>query len=91
MKEKLTLGSLFDGIGGFPLSAKEYGITVMGVNGKIENPSMNVVYVNTETGETLEGAPTEVGSYRLGIYVRPSDNYTRADKWINFTIDYPAN
>ena len=26
MKEKLTLGSLFDGIGGFPLSAKEYGI-----------------------------------------------------------------
>lgn len=27
MRERLTLGSLFDGIGGFPLSAKEYGIT----------------------------------------------------------------
>ena len=26
MRERLTLGSLFDGIGGFPLSAKEYGI-----------------------------------------------------------------
>lgn len=30
--------------------------------------------------------PIDAGSYTLGIYVRENDNYTRADKWINFEI-----
>ena len=30
--------------------------------------------------------PVDAGSYTLGIFVRENDNYTRADKWVNFEI-----
>ena len=70
----------------FDETQKEYGIKVIGVNGEIEGPRMNVVYKDRVTGEDLETAPTKIGKYTLGIYVGPSQNYTRADKWINFEI-----
>ena len=46
-----------------------------------------VVYYKDSENETLPEAPTNAGTYRLGIYVRPNENYTRADKWITFTVE----
>lgn len=31
--------------------------------------------------------PVNAGTYSLGVYVRENENYTRADKWLNFTIE----
>ena len=67
--------------------AKEYSVRVIGADGKeISDPSMSIVYQNMDTKEFLDSAPIEVGNYRIGIYVRENSNYTRADKWINFSI-----
>lgn len=67
---------------------QEYKVIVKGVNGEvIENPSMNVVYKDVDAKEDLDGAPADAGNYRMGIYVRPTNNYTRADKWFNFTVE----
>ena len=67
---------------------KEFGIKVLDVLGNpLENVSMNVIYKDATTNQELEEAPTNPGSYILGVYVRENENYTRADKWINFTIE----
>ena len=70
-----------------------YQVTVIGADGKeIIDPYMNIVY--QKDGQTIYESknpsagslPNEEGTYRLGIYVGPTENYTRADLWMNFEI-----
>ncbi len=66
---------------------KEYGIKVVGVN-EVDitaESSMNVEYRDAN-GTVLIEAPSSAGKYVLGVYVRPSVNYTEAYKGINFEI-----
>lgn len=66
---------------------KEYGIKVVGVN-EVDitaESSMNVEYRDAN-GTVLIEAPSSAGKYVLGVYVRPSVNYTEAYKQINFEI-----
>ena len=74
-------------------TAKSYGIKVIGADGnEIKEPNMVVIYrKGSETIYNSNNAdkgslPVDATSYTLGIYVRENDNYTRADKWINFEI-----
>ena len=74
-------------------NTKSYGIKVVGADGnEIENPNMVVVYkkgsgiIYNSNNADKGSLPIDAGSYTLGIYVRENDNYTRADKWINFEI-----
>ena len=74
-------------------NTKSYGIKVVGADGnEIENPNMVVVYkkgsgiIYNSNNADKGSLPINAGSYTLGIYVRENDNYTRADKWINFEI-----
>ena len=67
---------------------KEFIIKVLDVLGApLKNASMNVVYKDATTNHELEEAPINPGKYVLGVYVRENENYTRADKWLNFTIE----
>ena len=70
-----------------------YQVTVIGADGKeIIDPYMNIVY--QKDGQTIYESknpsagslPNEEGTYRLGIYVGSTENYTRADLWMNFEI-----
>lgn len=70
-----------------------YQVTVIGADGKeIIDPYMNIIY--QKDGQTIYESknpsagslPNEEGTYRLGIYVGSTENYTRADLWMNFEI-----
>ena len=78
----------------YDTTAKEYEITIIGADGKIiENPSLEIIYqkdgeiiYDTRT-EDLRTLPTNVGTYRLGIYVREDNNHVVASEWITFEIE----
>lgn len=69
-------------------SAKQYTITVLGVNdiNITEDASMVVTYKKRPENVELNYIPSEIGQYSLSVMVRESDNYKQVYDYINYEI-----
>lgn len=69
-------------------SAKQYTITVLGVNDVniTEDASMVVTYKKRPENVELNYIPSEIGQYSLSVMVRESDNYKQVYDYINYEI-----
>lgn len=69
-------------------SAKQYTITVLGVNNVniTADASMVVTYKKRPENVELNYIPSEIGQYSLSVMVRESDNYKQVYDYINYEI-----
>lgn len=69
-------------------SAKQYTITVLGVNNVniTADASMAVTYKKRPENVELNYIPSEIGQYSLSVMVRESDNYKQVYDYIDYEI-----